>query len=181
MVGPYAPATPSKPVRCSVAAGSASTGLTRPCLSLGSGSTTLPTIGYKYHLSDYAAALGLANLDGFAERLVVRRALAQQYRDGLRYVPGLTLFGQQADRQSAEWLFGCHVENRLGFVRALKAKGIASSVVHDGIDRNTLFGGKRPELTRQRRLDETQIHVPLHDAMTGEQVAYIVDIIRQGW
>lgn len=152
-----------------------------PMSELGERQYDLTDLGYKYHLSDYAAALGLANLDGFAERLAVRRALAQQYRDGLRHVPGLTLFGQQADRQSAEWLFGCHVENRLGFVRALKAKGIASSVVHDGIDHNTLFGGKRPELTRQRRFDETQIHVPLHDALTGEQVAYIVDIIRQGW
>ncbi|MEL5994792.1 DegT/DnrJ/EryC1/StrS family aminotransferase [Hymenobacter segetis] len=152
-----------------------------PVNELGEREYDLTDVGYKYHLSDYAAALGLANLNGFGERMTARRARVQQYRDGLRQVPGLTHFIHQPDRESAHWLFGFHVENRLEFIRALRAKGVASSVVHDGIDHNALFGGKRPDLTRQRRFDETQIHVPLHDALSTEQVAYIVDVIKQGW
>ena len=152
-----------------------------PVSELGERDYDLIDVGYKYHLSDYAAALGLANLDGFAGRMDVRRARVQQYRDGLRHVPGLTQFAVQPDRESAHWLFGFHVENRLGFVRALQARGIAASVVHDGIDRNTLFGGLRRDLVQQRRFDETHIHVPLHDALTAEQVAYIVDVISEGW
>ena len=152
-----------------------------PVSEVGEREYDLTDVGYKYHLSDYAAALGLANLEGFAERMVRRRALVRQYRDGLQNVPGLTHFVHQADRESAHWLFGFHVENRLQFIRALKAKNIAASVVHDGIDHNTLFGSKRMELTRQRRFDETQIHIPLHDNLTVEQVDYIVASIRQGW
>ena len=152
-----------------------------PVNELGEREYDLTDVGYKYHLSDYAAALGLANLDGFAGRMTARRARVQQYRDGLRRVPGLTHFVHQPDRESAHWLFGFHVENRLGFIRALRARGVAASVVHDGIDHNALFGGKRPDLTQQRRFDETQIHIPLHDALTAEQAAYIVDIIKQGW
>jgi perosamine synthetase len=141
----------------------------------------LTDVGYKYHLSDYAAALGLANLEGFGERMVRRRALVRQYRAGLQQVPGLTHFEHKSDRESADWLFGFHVENRLEFIRALKAKSIAASVVHDGIDHNTLFGGKRMDLTNQRRFDETQIHIPLHDALTTAQAEYIIDTIKQGW
>ena len=152
-----------------------------PVNEVGEREYDLTDVGYKYHLSDYAAALGLANLDGFAERMARRRGLVQHYRAGLADVPGLTHFMHQPDRESAHWLFGFHVENRLSFIRALKSKGIASSVVHDGIDHNTLFGGKRMDLSRQRRFDETQIHVPLHDDLTSEQVAYIVAAIRQGW
>ncbi|MFD2720968.1 DegT/DnrJ/EryC1/StrS family aminotransferase [Hymenobacter monticola] len=137
--------------------------------------------GYKYHLSDYAAALGLANLEGLGQRLATRRVWAQRYRAELQQVPGLTHFEPRADRESAHWLFGFHVENRLGFVRALKARGIAASVVHRGIDRNTLFGGLRSDLYQQRRFDETQIHIPMHDALTDEQVGYVIDAIRQGW
>jgi len=138
-------------------------------------------VGYKYHLNDYAAALGLANLDGFHERMVRRRALVQQYKDGLQNVAGITHFERKDNRESAHWLFGFHVENRLQFIRTLKANGIASSVVHDGIDNNSLFGGKRMELTNQRRFDDTQIHIPLHDDLTSEQVDYIIDVIKQGW
>ena len=138
-------------------------------------------VGYKYHLNDYAAALGLANLEGFAERMTYRRALVQQYQDGLQNISGISHFERKADRESAHWLFGFHVENRLQFIRAMKSKGIAASVVHDGIDNNSLFGGKRMDLNNQRRFDETQIHIPLHDNLTTEQVDYIVASIKQGW
>ena len=152
-----------------------------PVNEVGEREYDLTDVGYKYHLSDYAAALGLGNLDGFADRMTARRALVRQYRDGLAGVPGLAHFQPKADRESAHWLFGFHVENRMAFIRALKAKGIAASVVHDGIDHNTLFGGKRPDLTQQRRFDETQIHIPLHDHLSADEVGYIIDIIRQGW
>ncbi|GAB2473708.1 spore coat polysaccharide biosynthesis protein SpsC [Hymenobacter qilianensis] len=152
-----------------------------PVSEIGERVYDLTDVGYKYHLSDYAAALGIANLEGFQQRMDYRRQLVRQYRDGLRDVQGVTLFDHKADRESAHWLFGFHVENRLDFIRTLKAKGIASSVVHDGIDKNTLFGGKRMDLTNQRRFDETQIHVPLHDALTIEQVDYIINTIKQGW
>lgn len=141
----------------------------------------LTQLGYKYHLSDYAAALGLANMEGLNQRLAARRSWAQQYRAGLQQVPGLTHFEQEADRQSAHWLFGMHVENRLDFVRALKARGVAASVVHRGIDHNTLFGGLRTDLPAQRRFDASQIHIPMHDALTDERVAYVIEAIKRGW
>ncbi len=152
-----------------------------PVNELGERDYDLTDVGYKYHLSDYAAALGLANLDGFSDRMARRRTLVQQYNDGLHGVAGITPFERKADRESAHWLYGFHVENRLGFIRTMRSKGIAASVVHDGIDHNTLFGGKRPELTSQRRFDETQIHIPLHDDLSAEQVDYIVAAIKQGW
>ena len=152
-----------------------------PVSEIGERVYDLTDVGYKYHLSDYAAALGLANLEDFQGRMAYRRQLVQHYQDGLQGVAGITLFNHKADRESAHWLFGFHVENRLEFIRALKAKGVASSVVHDGIDKNTLFGGKREDLTQQRRFDETQIHIPLHDALSPEQVGYVIDTIKQGW
>ena len=152
-----------------------------PVSELGEREYDLTDVGYKYHLSDFAAALGLANLEGFGERMLRRRALVRRYQNGLQNVTGLTHFVHQPNRESAHWLFGFHVADRLQFIRRLKASGIAASVVHDGIDHNSLFGGKRMELTQQRRFDQTQIHIPLHDKLTSEQVDYIVHIIRQGW
>ena len=152
-----------------------------PINEVGEREYDLTDVGYKYHLSDYAAALGLANLEGYAERMTTRRALVQQYNNGLQDVAGITPFERKTDRESAHWLYGFHVEDRLQFIRAMRAKGIAASVVHDGIDHNTLFGGKRMELTNQRRFDDTQIHIPLHDGLNAGHVDYIVDAIKQGW
>ena len=37
------------------------------------------------------------------------------------------------------------------------------------------------ELKNQREFDKTQIHIPIHDAVTVEQAYYITEIIKKGW
>lgn len=137
--------------------------------------------GYKYHMNDYAAALGLANLDGFKARLARRREVAALYRDELSTVPGLTLFEAASDRESAYWLFGMHVENRDEFVTALQGRGVTASVVHQRIDRNSVFGGINDSLHNQARFDATQIHIPLHDGLSDADVGFIIGAIIKGW
>lgn len=137
--------------------------------------------GYKYHLNNYAAALGLANLNDFHKRLEERRKIAAYYRKELAGVDGLTLFNYQSDRESAYWLFPLHVENRLEFIRALKAKNIAASVVHQRIDRNAVFGGLRNDLPVQEQFEQTQIHIPIHDAIDSAKAEYIIAAIKNGW
>ena len=150
--------------------------------NLGERIYNLETLGFKYHLNDYAAALGLANLPSLRERIMKRNEIATRYREGLQAVSGLTLFEAPTDRTSAHWLFGFHVEKRDDFIQALQAAGIPTSVVHVGIDRNTLFGGGvREDLVNQRKFDATQIHVPMHDRITPDIADYIIDVIKKGW
>ncbi|HQQ93912.1 MAG TPA: DegT/DnrJ/EryC1/StrS family aminotransferase [Bacteroidia bacterium] len=137
--------------------------------------------GYKYHLNNLSSALGLANLEGYDERLTKRQAVASYYRETLKSVHGIRLFEEKEDRKSAYWLFGFHVDHRLEFIKALKDKGIAASVVHQRIDRNSVFGGLNRDLKGQEAFDKTQIHIPIHDAISMKDAAYIVNTIKSGW
>jgi perosamine synthetase len=148
---------------------------------LGERQYNITHIGYKYHLNDYGAALGLANLEGFKARLEQRKKYAQTYTNALRKIAGIQLFESKPDRQSAYWLYGFHVKKREDFIRAMKDRGITTSVIHQRIDRNLVFGGINPNLINQARFDETQIHIPMHDALTDESVDYIIHSIQQGW
>ncbi len=148
---------------------------------LGERRYNIEALGFKYHLNDYAAALGLANLDGFAERLAKRKKIAALYDKELAAVNGIHLFRYKADRESAYWLYGIHVEQREKFILALKDKGITASVIHQRIDRNSVFGGLRNDLQQQEKFDASQIHIPIHDAVTEEQANYIIDTIKAGW
>jgi len=148
---------------------------------LGERKYNIDEIGYKYHLNDYSAALGLANLENFKERLARRKKIAEQYRTALKNISGIKLFEQEVDRESANWLFGFHVENRERFVLALKDKKVTTSVVHQGIDRNSIFVGTKDDLQNQRRFDQSQINIPIHGAITDEDVDYIVKAIKKGW
>lgn len=148
---------------------------------LGERQYDISKLGFKYHLNDYGATLGLANLETFTERLSKLRSLAAFYRSALAQVPGIQLWDYPEDRQSAWWLFGFHVENREGFIKTLAEKGITASVVHQRIDRNSIFGGVDESLVNQKRFDETQIHIPLHAGVDEEKAAYIVESIKKGW
>lgn len=149
-----------------------------PLSPLGERQYNLEEIGYKYHLNNFASALGLANLEGYAQRLDKRRSLAAFYREALAKLKGIRLFEEQPDRESAYWLFGFHCDNREKLMAGLHSKAVPSSVVHQRIDRNHIFGGPFPDLKAQSRFDDSQLHIPIHDAIDLEMASYIVEAIK---
>ena len=148
---------------------------------LGERQYDISEIGYKYHMNDYAAALGLANLQYFSKRMENRRKIAQLYGKHLSKVSGIKLFQYKKDRQSAYWLFGIHVEKREDFIKAMKDRGIMTSVVHQRIDHNSIFGGMTKGLTNQETFDQTQINIPIHDGVNQKTAQYIINSIKKGW
>lgn len=141
----------------------------------------LNTIGYKYHLNDLAAAVGLGNLVDVQANLARHREIAGRYGDGLRNLGGLRLLEEQPDRKSSCWLFTILVDQREQFVRAMKGRGIPTSVVHQRIDRNRLFGGIRDDLSGQALFDAKQIALPIHVGLSDSDVDRVMDAIRAGW
>lgn len=152
----------------------------RPSI-LGERQYLLKEIGYKYHMNDYESALGIANLSSLNKRLKRRGQIAQQYRKHFRQFSGIKLFSYNSDRQSSWWLFGMHVERRNDFIRALKDRGVPCSVVHQRIDKHPIFGGLQKDLITQAKFDSTQIHLPVYDSLTNEQVSHIISSIQKGW
>jgi perosamine synthetase len=139
-------------------------------------------VGYKYHMNDIAASLGVGNLTTIDGKLLMHRYIANlDYRLRLKDVDGITLFNKQDDRISSDWLFGFHVERREDFIRMMKENGIPTSVIHLGIDKNNIFGGLDESLVNQRKFDKTQIHIPCHDGLNSEDVDRIITTIKKGW
>lgn len=138
-------------------------------------------VGFKYHMNDVAAAIGLGNLEEFPLHLKRRREIAKTYRDELKDVPGLQLLDYEDDRESAYWLFTILVENRLDFIKKLKKEGIPTSVVHQRINRFSVFGGLTPNLPNQEKFNENQVAIPLHSGLRDEDVDLVIYCIRKGW
>ncbi len=141
----------------------------------------LSEVGFKYHMNDLAAAVGLGNLPEAQSHLARHREIAMAYRQVLDGIAGLTLLENKSDRESAYWVFTVLVERREDFVRALKARGVPSSVVHQRIDRNRVFGGIRKELDGQAFFDSRQIALPVHVGMTNNDVKAVIDAVKSGW
>jgi perosamine synthetase len=148
---------------------------------LGEREYNVSELGYKYHLNDYAASLGLANLNDLEAILTRRRAISEYYFKNLHNIAGITLLKYKSDRQSSYWLFTILVERREDFIRKLASLGIPSSVVHLRIDKNSVFGGIRNELINQQEFNKLQVSLPVHSGLTDEDIFRIVGIIKKGW
>lgn len=135
-------------------------------------------VGYKYHMNNIAAAIGLGNLHGVKERQARRKWVADQY-DALWH-PSKHPTPTSRDG-SSDWLYTILTEKRDDFIRMVRSKDIPVSVVHNGIDRNSLFGGIDRSLLNQRYWDEHHICLPCHSGLTDEDVQKVCDAIRGGW
>ena len=138
-------------------------------------------VGYKYHLNDVSAAIGLGNLQNFSSQLFRIQQIADIYRAELEDVDGLQLLDYKKDRKSAYWLFTVLVENRADFVRKLKEYNVPSSVVSQRIDRFSVFKQNNENLTNQERFDKKQISIPIHPALTDEDISIVLSSIMNGW
>jgi perosamine synthetase len=148
---------------------------------LGEREYDLEGIGFKYHLNDLAAAVGLGNLPDVPDILARHRNIARIYCQELSDVPGLRLLEYRTDRESSWWFFGVLVEQRKDFIRALKSRGIPSTVVHQRIDRNRVFGGEREELVGQRFFNERQVALPIHCNLLDDELECVLASIKKGW
>lgn len=141
----------------------------------------LHSVGFKYHMNDLSAAVGLGNLLDIQSNLCRHRQIAKTYRLQLARVSGVTLLEDRGDRESACWFFTILVDRREDFIRALKARGIPATVVHQRIDTNSVLGGKRRDLVGQEYFDKHQVALPIHSALLDPDVARVIQAVTGGW
>jgi perosamine synthetase len=141
----------------------------------------LEKVGFKYHLNDIAASIGLGNLLDIPANLVRHRHIAARYRQELEGISGIEHLDQKSDRTGSYWIYTLLVAERENFIRALKARGVPASVVHQRIDRNRVFGGMRCDLEGLSYFDERQVSLPIHCGLTDQDVDCVVQSVRAGW
>jgi len=137
-------------------------------------------VGFKYHMNDIQAAIGLAQLEALDEGNARRAQIAERYRHGLANVPGIRLLENRADRMSSHHLCRILAENRDSLIRKLDSVGIETGV---HFRRNDLFPvyGCDDSLTNAERYWQKCLSLPVHLLLTEEQVDYVIAQIRGGW
>lgn len=141
----------------------------------------LTEVGYKYHMNNVSAAILQDELRAWDKRVFERRLNAMGYYAQLSKIPGLRLLPYTDYIKSSYWLFPLLADKRNDLRRKLLENGIESSVVHQGIDRNDIFGGIDMGLVRQREFDELLLHIPVHQYLSVQEIWKIVNTIKSGW
>lgn len=134
--------------------------------------------GFKMHMNDISATIGIANLPYLEKNLSKTRQNAQFYQDALRDLPGLTLLNVPAVANSSYWLFSFHIQEKLDFIEYMKNQGIVVSQVHARNDTHTVCASFRTHLPNLDRVEKTFISIPVGWWVERKQLQHCVSSIK---
>ena len=137
--------------------------------------------GFKFHMNDISASIGLANLEHVDEIVHRHRRNAAYFDAELSGVPGLELTERSPDREPSFWIYTIKVEDRPGFMSRMDEAGVMASPVHQ---RNDVFSCVRDYACVLPGLDsvsERMVSIPVGWWLSEDDRAHIVSTIKAGW
>lgn len=141
----------------------------------------IPEWGFKFHMNDVSAAVGIENLKHADMIIGTHKANGQYYNNALQNTNGVTLLENDSRKESAYWLYTMRVERRDDFMRYMLENGIVSSRVHERNDKHTCTAEFREELPNVDLVTNDMISIPVGWWVTNENREFIVDTIKRGW
>jgi perosamine synthetase len=125
--------------------------------------------GWKFHMNDIAATIGIANLREM-------NTILSLHRHHVRYLD--SVLGNDMDSQPL-WVYPLRVPNRAQFMKAMWGHGIATSVVHARNDKLRHLPAPPRDLPGVDAFDSTQVNVPCGWWLSSEDITYIGETIRR--
>lgn len=141
----------------------------------------IPEAGFKFHMNNIGAAIGLEQLAFFDNIIRLHRENAQFYIKNLKDIPGISLPAVPGDVDPAWWVFMLFTEHRDDLSKKLAEKGINSSLLHVRNDIYECFDSSRVDLPGVTKFQSQELCIPCGWWVSKEDREYIVDVIREGW
>lgn len=139
------------------------------------------TVGFKYHMNNVTATIGLVALDHLRPALERHVENGRFFDHELRGVDGLELCAWDDDAEPAYWMYTVLAERRDDLARRLASHGIAASTVHRRNDLHSVFADSRTDLPGLDSFAERMLHLPCGWWVTDVDRERIVDAVRSGW
>ena len=134
--------------------------------------------GYKFHMNDINATIGLYNLPHMDRLLKKNRENAAYLDEHLKDIKGITLMKNNPKCNSAYWLYTIRVSNKEGFMLKMKDLGIMTSQVHNRNDINSCVKDFTEQLPNLDILETDMVCIPVGWWLTEENLEYIVKCVE---
>lgn len=152
-------------------------GIDRDKKQKGNWENDLLEVGYKYHMNDIAAAIGIASLEELSDSLIMRKNLYTAYIKELEEF-SIDIFENKSNSTDIEftpWLITLNTHGRReALMHHLRSKGIESAQVHYRNDQYSVF---KPFVDRSfpnmDKIANEYLVLPLHTKMSVTDVEAI--------
>jgi len=135
--------------------------------------------GYKFHMNDVTATIGLHQLEFIPDILKRHRENAGYYRMRFGDLDGLSLLKYASDREGSYWLFTMRVPERQYFMGEMKKAGVVVSQVHARNDLHTMFSDFKCNLPGLDEFSSEHVSIPVGWWLTEEQRKYVADSVER--
>jgi dTDP-4-amino-4,6-dideoxygalactose transaminase len=134
--------------------------------------------GYKFHMNDVAAAMGIEQLKYVAANIEKHKRHAAQYREAFAGLRRVRLLDRNARRDGNDWLFTLRVEDRKAFSAHMQSAGVDVSPVHVRNDRYSIFRPFGCELPGVDAFDPEHVCIPVGWWLTDTDSEKIIQAVQ---
>ena len=135
-------------------------------------------VGFKFHMNDIAASIGLANLPHIEKLLAKHRSNAELY-DIILPESCVIDLPHPYNGKSSDWFYTIKIKNPLDFEDWMKAKNIGVSQIHYRNDKYSVFSYAATYLPALNDLFETMCAIPCGWWLTEDDIFWIADCVRE--
>ena len=135
--------------------------------------------GFKYHMNDFNATVGLHNLEDVDEIIRAHQENGLYYDKALKGIPGVRLLKRFKQRVSSYWLYTILVHDRTKFMERMLEHAITTSQVHSRNDLMTMFKQYYVDLPGVNQFTAHQVNIPVGWWVTPETRGYIENTIKE--
>lgn len=132
-------------------------------------------IGFKYHMNNLNASIGLANFEMAIESVDIQKSNAKYYSENLK-----SLSLPFCDK-SSYWLYPIIVDNKDRFTKHLNHYGIETTPAHFRNDTRYCVKKYKVDLPNMDFIEKHMTCIPNGYWIDKESREFIVDVINKGW
>jgi perosamine synthetase len=146
-------------------------------------------LGWNYRMSNIQAAVGVAQLEKFADHLEIKKNIGKLYTEGLSDIPGLQLPLQRVEYcENTYWVYGLVLKDEVPFdaaeaMKRLKEKGIGTRPFFWPMHEQPVFKKMRLfnniRLPVSERIARKGFYIPSGLGLSTEDVKSVVNAVRE--
>ena len=138
----------------------------------------IESIGYKFHMNDFAAALGLVQLSRLKEMNKRRREIKKMYDFGLSKLKWLRTPIEKPWAKSSWHLYVIRCDKRLKLMDWLASYGISTTGHYKPLYYYPIFSNEHNTPVTEEEWKKIVV-LPMYPDLTNSQVEYIIEMIKK--
>ncbi|WP_445720473.1 DegT/DnrJ/EryC1/StrS family aminotransferase [Flavobacterium sp.] len=137
--------------------------------------------GYKYHMNNVNAVIGLVQLENIQSVLDKYVSIGKYLDDNLEGINGVETIVHYPNTESSFWLYTLKVDRRDDFIKMMAENGFMASELHKRNDWHTFLNDFPVDLPNLDRFYSRLVHIPCGWWVTIDDCDTMIDLIKKGW